>query len=151
MQKLRNTFEKLEKAEDNNDVASSVELLKSTIVLACEFDIDGLIAMLQNFQTLDPTLRAYLPEALRKLGRYYQVAQDLAGAARSTKYLLFQNITVLPVERNSTGVEALISGLASFEDAMSRIANSGVNSLQFSRADRKLAQSDNPAATGHLF
>ena len=138
--KLRNTFEKLEKAEDNNDLASSVELLKSIIVSACEFDIDGLIAMLQNFQALDPSLRAYLPEALRKLGRYYEVAQDLAGAARSTKYLLFQNITVLSVERNSTGVEALISGLASFEDAMSRIANSGVSSLQFSRTHRKLAR-----------
>ena len=138
--KLRNTFEKLEKAEDNNDLASSVELLKSIIVLACEFDIDGLIAMLQNFQALNPSLRAYLPEALRKIGRYYEVAQDLAGASRNTKYLLFQNITVLPVERNSTGVEALISGLASFEDTMSRMANSGVNSLQFSQADRNSAR-----------
>jgi hypothetical protein len=138
--KLRNTFEKLEKAEDSNDLASSVQLLKSIIISAYEFDIDGLITMLQNFQTLNPSLRAYLPEALRKLGRYYEVAQNLTGAARSTKYLLFQKITVLPVERNSTGVEALISGLASFDDAMSRMANSSINGSQFSQQDRNMAR-----------
>ena len=138
--KLRTTFEKLEKAEDNNDFASSVELLKSIIISAHEFDIDGLITMLQSFQTLNPSLRAYLPEALRKLGRYYEVAQNLTGAARSTKYLLFQNITVLHVERSSIGVEALMSGLASFDDAISRVASSSINGLQFSQKDRNVAR-----------
>jgi hypothetical protein len=137
---LRNTFEKLKKAEDNNDLASSVELFKSIITSAYKFDVDGLIIMLQNCLTLNPSLRAYLLEALRKLGRYYEVAQNLTGAARSTRYLLFQKITVLPVERNSTGVEALMSGLAGFDDAISRMANSGINGLQFSQQDRNLAR-----------
>ena len=89
--------------------------------------------------TLNPTLKTYLPEALRKLGRYYEVAQNLTDAARSTRYLLFQQITVLAVECNSIGVESLISGLAGFDEAVSRIANSSVNGLQFSRQDRNLA------------
>lgn len=43
---LRNIFEKLEKAEDDNDLDSSIELLKTIVVLAYEFNIDGLIAIL---------------------------------------------------------------------------------------------------------
>ena len=138
--KLWNTFEKLEKAEDDNDPASFVELLKSIIVSAYDFDINGLIIMLRNLQPVNPSLKAYLPEALRKLSRYCGVAQNLTSAARSPKYLLFQKITVLAVERHSIGVEALMSGLASFDDATSRIVNSSVNGLQFSQQDRNLAR-----------
>ncbi len=79
--KLWSTFGRLEKAEDKNNPASFVELLKSIIVSAYEFDIDGLISLLENIQGLNPNLRVYLPEALRKIRRYYQVARNLTGAA----------------------------------------------------------------------
>ena len=90
--------------------------------------------------TLNPTLKTYLLKALRKLDRYYEVAQNLTDAARSTRYLLFQQITILAIECNSISIESLISGLIGFDEAISRIANSSINSLQFSRQDRNLAR-----------
>ena len=137
---LQKIFGKLEKAQDTDNSASFVELLKSTIVSAYEFDIDGLTIMLQNIRGLDPSVGTYLPEALRKLGRYYEVARTLTNAARSERYLLFKNITVLAVEIKSIGVEALMSGLDGFDGAMSRTMDPRVNGLQFSRKDRSLAR-----------
>ena len=110
------------------------------IVSAFEFDINGLINMLQNRQGLDPSLKAYLPEALRKLGRYYEVARNLTAAARDPKYPVFQNITVSAVKLSNVDAEALVSGLASFEDAISRATTSEVSHSQFSKKDRKLAR-----------
>jgi hypothetical protein len=50
------------------------------------------------FQTsmLDPSLKAYLPEAIGKLGRYYSATSELICAARQRACRLFESIEVKP-------------------------------------------------------
>lgn len=52
------------------------------------------LASLLHFQTVDPTTMTYLPEALRKLARYVNIAEYLTAAARGMQYGIFGNISV---------------------------------------------------------
>jgi hypothetical protein len=45
---------------------------------------------------IDPTLKAYLPEAVGKLGRYYSATSELVCAARHRACRLFESIEVEP-------------------------------------------------------
>ncbi len=72
-------------------------MLEQLLILAHEFDTRALVATLERSPNLDPSLRRYLPEAIAKLGRYQQIAINLASAARTFKYLLFDGIVVVPV------------------------------------------------------
>jgi hypothetical protein len=55
----------------------------------------SLIAAFQPSQ-LDPSLKAYLPEAIGKVGRYYSATSELVCAARDKTSRVFQNIRVEP-------------------------------------------------------
>jgi hypothetical protein len=47
---------------------------------------------------IDPSLKAYLPEAIGKLGRYYSAASELVCAARHRDCRLFENVEVEPFQ-----------------------------------------------------
>ncbi|KAH9203359.1 hypothetical protein DL95DRAFT_430704 [Leptodontidium sp. 2 PMI_412] len=47
---------------------------------------------------IDPTLKAYLPEAIGKLGRYYSATSELVCAARHRDCRLFESIEVEPFQ-----------------------------------------------------
>jgi hypothetical protein len=47
---------------------------------------------------IDPTLKAYLPEAIGKLGRYYSATSEPVCAARHRDYRLFESIEVEPFQ-----------------------------------------------------
>ncbi|KAH6718710.1 hypothetical protein BKA61DRAFT_570770 [Leptodontidium sp. MPI-SDFR-AT-0119] len=48
--------------------------------------------------TIEPSLKAYLPEAIGKLGRYYSAASELVCAARHRDCRLFESIEVEPFQ-----------------------------------------------------
>ena len=56
-----------------------------------------LSAALRTFSG-NPNLKGHLPEAIRKLGRYYSAACELVCPVRDRKYSLFQNIRVEPFQ-----------------------------------------------------
>ena len=45
---------------------------------------------------IDPSLKAYLPEAVGKLGRYYSATSELVYAARHRAFRLFESTKVVP-------------------------------------------------------
>jgi hypothetical protein len=47
---------------------------------------------------IDPSLKAYLPEAVGKLGRYYSATSELVCAARHRACRLFESIEVAPFQ-----------------------------------------------------
>lgn len=47
---------------------------------------------------IDPTLKAYLPVAIGKLGRYYSATSELVCAARHRACRLFESIEVVPFQ-----------------------------------------------------
>lgn len=47
---------------------------------------------------IDPSLKAYLPEAIGKLGRYYSAASELVCAARHRDCRLFESVEVEPFQ-----------------------------------------------------
>ena len=49
---------------------------------------------LNSSKRLNPELRTSLPEAVRKLGRYYSISYELVCVARSEEYSIFNSITI---------------------------------------------------------
>jgi hypothetical protein len=47
---------------------------------------------------IEPTLKAYLPEAIGKLGRYYSATSELVYATRHRACRLFESIEVEPFQ-----------------------------------------------------
>ena len=139
-QELWELFEQLERAEGSNGQTSHTDVLERLITLAYEFDLVGLIALLDSVPTLNPSTKDYLPEALRKLGRYLQVARNLTDAAWSTKYTVFKNITVRPVVSTNVHIETIKDRLEGFDEAMSRFKHSNLNKLSIARGSRASAQ-----------
>lgn len=56
---------------------------------ASQYDIAALSEVLSSDQSLDPTLKSYLPKAVSKIARYAKLSYYFINAARTRKYSLF--------------------------------------------------------------
>ena len=73
---------------------------------------------------IDPSLKAYLPQAMRKIGRYFRIACDLVNAARSPGYTIFQRISIQPTERPHFDMEFMADHSVDFDQASQRVTGS---------------------------
>ena len=73
---------------------------------------------------IDPSLKAYLPQAMRKIGRYYRITCDLVNAARSPGYTVFQRISIQPIEKPHFEMEFMAEHSVDFDQASQRVTGS---------------------------
>ena len=71
-----------------------INILKQAHELISQTNIK---AALENSR-LDATLKESLPEAVGKVGRYYSVSRDLVRMARSSKYRVFNRISIKSIQ-----------------------------------------------------
>lgn len=110
-----------------------------------EQTINGLKEAISSVQKLNPSTKDYLPTALRKLSRYSEIATNLTKAARSTRYRLFNRVTVAPVACNNISCLLLESGLKDLDHTLSRVTGlpkSKLSGLPMSRAALRKRYSD---------
>lgn len=118
---LKGAFEKLEYSDDQSLLLQHVTEILS---LAHHFNIWALESTLEHSHVMNPSLKQYLPRAVKKLGRYCAIATDLINASRTTSHTLFRRISVQPIEPpKSLNDGTLIATLTSFDAVWSRITS----------------------------
>ncbi|KAL8822476.1 MAG: hypothetical protein Q9191_006787 [Dirinaria sp. TL-2023a] len=102
---LKALFLKFEDIQEHSAASSAVqgaamELITQMHSLASSTKLK---VALNSSKTLDPELKAFLPEAVGKLGRYYSICCDLVCIARSEQYPMFKSINIesCPISRPS--------------------------------------------------
>jgi len=100
-----------------------VEILLQLLSIAYKFDDLELSCALSTCERLDPSLLRYLPTAIGKLKHYTQVAINLTNAANSSKYTVFQDITVTAVSYQKVSRKSLGSQRHDFESVLERLPN----------------------------
>ena len=93
---LKALFTKFEDIQEHSAASSEVqdvamELITQMHDLASQTKLN---LALNSSKRLNPELRTSLPEAVRKLGRYYSISYELVCVARSEEYSIFNSITI---------------------------------------------------------
>ena len=116
-------FNGFEAAYDVGDPSLSQERLVDVLTQAYEFDVDNLQVALRNPSLISSSTVTFLPQAIRKLGRYYCVACDLTDAARSSQYAIFGRITIKVLEEPVLDAHSIADDLLSFDATFERITS----------------------------
>lgn len=85
---------------------------------ASQCDIAALSEVLSSDQSLDPTLKSYLPKAVSKIARYAELSYYFINATRTRKHLLFQNIRVKSVRHPLFNPQHIIGPFRPFGDLL---------------------------------
>ncbi|KAG4442224.1 hypothetical protein IFR05_002273 [Cadophora sp. M221] len=94
---LQSLFASLESITNPN-VEGVVEVVGEIVKQAHTFSLSTDLSRALQTAIIDPTLKAYLPEAIGKLGRYYSTTSELVCAARHRDCRLFESIEVEPFQ-----------------------------------------------------
>lgn len=130
-------------------------MLIEVLIEIDKFDVDGLQTVLAISRTLNPNLKASLPRALSKVGRYFRIACDLINAARSPELTIFRRISVRPIAKPHVDMAFMADHSGGFDQAAQRITGSshqhllntyGSQSLSAARTDFQSRMSNCPVA-----
>lgn len=124
---LQNTFRALEaiestEAESESVMALLVKMTRQAFDMDANFD---LAIALRKAHGLKPSLKDHLPVAIKKLGMYYSIGKDLVDAARSTRYTIFNHITVETLDPPTSNIDSF-GDIASFEAVIGRMQHGEV-------------------------
>ena len=89
-----------------------------------KFDVDSLQTVLAMSCTLESSLKAYLPQAISKIGCYYRIACDLISAARSPELTIFRRISVRPIDNPHFDMAFMADHSVGFDQAAQRVTGS---------------------------
>ena len=96
---LRSLFIRLESIPDLNAGMIEAEEVVGTIVRQLHaFSLSTNLGQALKTSMLNPSLKAHLPEAIGKVGRYYSATFELVCAARHRNCRLFESIDVEPFQ-----------------------------------------------------
>lgn len=118
------TFDSFEAAHGTAPSGESQAILADLLSQAYEFDTKNLGILLRSSPTIDPTLKAFLPEAISKLGQYYGIAVDLIAAARGSLSHLFRRLSVEVVEIPAVCAGGSPNGAQRFDEVLKRFTDS---------------------------
>ena len=122
---LAQRFSDFERARGNDSPSTvSQDLLIEILIEIDKFDVDGLQTVLAMSCTLDPSLKAYLPQAMSKIGGYYRIACDLIDAARSPELTIFRRISVRPIDKPHVDMAFMADHSVGFDQAAQRVTGS---------------------------
>lgn len=122
---LLKQFYKFEAARGSDYTKNaSREILIELLIQISEFDVCSLEKALGSTRVIDPSLKASLPLALSKIGRYYHIACDLVDAARSPQYTLFRRISVQAIDKPHLDMVFIADHSAGFEEVFRRVTSS---------------------------
>ncbi|KAH6700685.1 hypothetical protein BKA61DRAFT_207718 [Leptodontidium sp. MPI-SDFR-AT-0119] len=93
---LQSLFASLESITNPN--VESIEVVGEIVKQVHAFSLATDLSRALQTSMIDPTLKAYLPEAIGKLGRYYSATSELVCAARHRDCRLFESIEVEPFQ-----------------------------------------------------
>ena len=99
-------------------------MLIEVLIEIDKFDVDGLQTVLAMSRTLNPNLKASLPQALSKIGRYFRTACDLINAARSPELTIFRRISVRPIDKPHVDMAFMADHSVGFDQAAQRVTGS---------------------------
>ena len=124
-ERLSKRFSDFEKARGNSGpISVSQGMLIEVLIEIDKFDIDGLQTVLAMSRTLDPSLKASLPRALSKIGRYFRIACDLINAARSPELTIFRRISVRPIDKPHVDMAFMADHSVAFDQVAQRVTGS---------------------------
>ncbi|KAL8766740.1 MAG: hypothetical protein Q9209_006562 [Squamulea sp. 1 TL-2023] len=122
---LSERFADFEEVRDCDSTKNaSLNVLVDVLILISGFDIVSLQTVLESSSLLDPSLKAYLPLALSKLGRYHRTACDLIDAARSSQYTLFRRISVQAIKKPELDMDIIAGHSTGFDQTLQRVTRS---------------------------
>ena len=102
VQDLQSMFARLESITDPNaeiiKVEGVVEVVGEIVKQIHAFSLATDLGLALQTSMINPSLKAYLPEAIGKLGRYYSATSELVCAARHRACRLFESIEVEPFQ-----------------------------------------------------
>jgi len=78
------------------EVEGVVEVVGEIVKQIHAFSLTTDLGLALRTSMIEPTSKAYLPEAIGKLGRYYSATSELVCAARHRAFWLFESIEVAP-------------------------------------------------------
>ena len=137
--RMSETFAKFEAIHTSHAASDeSLDTLAELLCQASEFDTQYLQTALHTSSAIGATLQDFLSRAIRKLGRYYSIANDLVDAARSSRYTIFRRILVEALERPATNTTTIIDGLRGFEAVLKRNLGSPHRQGDWQRHSRSL-------------
>ncbi len=100
VQYLQSLFARLESITDPSaeiiEVEGVMEVVGEIVKQIHAFSLATDLGLALRTSMIDPSLKAYLPEAVGKLGRYYSATSELVCAARHRASRLFESIEVAP-------------------------------------------------------
>ena len=100
VQDLQSLFARLESIIDPSaeiiEVEGVVEVVGEIVKQIHAFSLATDLGLALRTSMIDPSLKAYLSEAVGKLGRYYSATSELVCAARHRACRLFESIEVVP-------------------------------------------------------
>ena len=138
--RLSQRFSDFEEARGNDSqVSVSQDILVEILIQIDKFDVDGLETVLAKSSMIDPSLKAYLPQAMRKIGRYYRIACDLVNAARSPGNTIFRRISVQPIQRPHFDMAFMADRSAGFDQVAQRVTRSSQQDLLNSYGSQALS------------
>ena len=96
---LQGLFARLESLTDlNAEIIEAEEVLGEIVKEIHALSLAANLGAALQASVTDPTLKAYLPEAIGKLGRYYSATSELVCAARYRACRVFETIEVEPFQ-----------------------------------------------------
>ncbi|CAD6587309.1 MAG: hypothetical protein ASARMPRED_003057 [Alectoria sarmentosa] len=119
--RLVKTFDRFEAAHDDHSPTLSIDILVELLVQARDFDVENLRGVLRNPSSINPSVKAFLPEAVSKLGHYNRVACDLFNAVRSPAYTIFGRISIVALEEPVLDTSWATDGPVGFDKVLRRI------------------------------
>lgn len=93
---LKALFIKFEDIPEHSAASSEVQDVAMDLIIQMhDLTSQTKLNLALNFsKRLNPELKTSLPEAVRKLGRYYSISYELVCVARSEEYSIFNSITI---------------------------------------------------------
>ncbi|KAL8724139.1 MAG: hypothetical protein Q9166_008112 [cf. Caloplaca sp. 2 TL-2023] len=122
---LSDRFSDFEAARESGSTNNaSLDVLLDLLTRIREFDVCSLQTALESSSFIEPSLKTYLPLAIRKLGRYHCITCDLVDAARSFQYTLFRRISVQALEKPHLDMTFIADHSAGFNRTLQRVTRS---------------------------
>lgn len=137
---LAQRFSDFERARGNDSPSTvSQDMLIEILIEINKFDVDGLQTVLAMSCTLESSFKAYLPQAMSKIGCYYRIACDLINAARSPEHTLFRRISVRPIDKHHVDMAFMADHSGGFDQAAQRVTGSSHQRLLNTYASQSLS------------
>lgn len=124
---LSEIFSQFETARMNHSpIKVQRDILIDLLIQIGNFDVDCLetVLAMSPVNVIHPDTKAYLPRAMRKIGRYFRIACDLTSAARSPEYTLFRRISVQSIEQPHFDMAFKVDHSVDFDHAVERVTRS---------------------------